>query len=111
MGTSAHTLRFVRDAFGLSNAEIGGMFGESDREIGTWFMNDWVPSEHCGKLSVVFKVAVVLNYRVKNGALPAVVRRQASAYGGKSVLELITDDRHEWLLEDVESAFDYSSVA
>jgi hypothetical protein len=39
------------------------------------------------------------------------VRSDAGAYGGRSMLELIADDRHDELLESVERSFDWASTA
>ena len=44
--------------------------------------------------------------------MPAVVvRRPAEAYGGRSMLEMITDGDHRELLESVRASFDYARVA
>ena len=43
---------------------------------------------------------------------PAVVaRREADAYGGRSMLDLIAGDEHEWLLQSVNESFDFARVA
>jgi hypothetical protein len=39
------------------------------------------------------------------------VRAPAQAYDGKSMLELIAADRHEWLLASVRASFDYAATA
>ncbi len=39
------------------------------------------------------------------------VRRPAEAYGGRSMLEVIADDEHDWLADSVRASFDYAAVA
>jgi hypothetical protein len=43
--------------------------------------------------------------------LPGVARKQAHAYGGLSMLEMIAADRHEELLATVRASFDFAQPA
>ena len=40
-----------------------------------------------------------------------VVRRSADAYSGRTMLEVIAQGDHEWLLRSVKDSFDYARVA
>ena len=56
-------------------------------------------------------IADVLARRLKPARIPGIARRPAAEYGGKTMLELIAADRHDWLLDSVRRSFDYAATA
>lgn len=100
----------IVDAFALSKAELGRLFGVSRQAADQWLGSD-VPAERRGKASTVLAIGDLLSHRLKPGRLPGVARRPAPAYGGLTMLEVIAADRHEELLESVRGSFDFAKTA
>jgi DNA-binding transcriptional regulator YdaS (Cro superfamily) len=103
-------LERVVDLFGLDRTELARLFGVSRQAVGQWLTRG-VPAERSAKLTAVLSIGELLNRKLRPGVLPGVARRPAEAYGGKSMLELITADRHDWLLDDVRASFDWAASA
>jgi DNA-binding transcriptional regulator YdaS (Cro superfamily) len=103
-------LERVMDLFGLDRTELARLFGVSRQAVGQWLMRG-VPPERAAKLTAVLSTGELLNRKLRPGVLPGVARRPAEAYGGKSMLELITADRHDWLLDDARASFDWAASA
>jgi len=103
-------LRRVRDTFGLSTTELGRLFGVSRQAAAGW-LEDRPPAGRAAKAACLAALADVLARRLKPARIPGVVRAPAPAYEGRSMLELIAADRHEWLLAAVRESFDYATTA
>lgn len=103
-------LERIKEAFDLTNREIAGMFGVTQTAIAQW-LQDGVPVKRQAKAVTVIEVADILGYRLKPGRLPGVARKSATAYGGRSMLDMIAADQHGELLEDVRNSFDYARPA
>ena len=63
------------------------------------------------KVASVAAVADIMAHRLKPARIAGVARKPTAAYGGRSMLELIAADEHEWLLESVRRSFDYAATA
>ena len=100
----------IVDAFGLSTAELGRLFGVSRQAADQWLGSD-VPADRRGKASTVLAIADLLSHRLKPGKLPGVARRPAGAYGGRTMLEMIAAGQHEELRESVRASFDFAKTA
>ena len=61
--------------------------------------------------ATVAAIADVLARRLKPARVPGIARLPAVEYGGKTMLELIAADRHDWLLDSVRRSFDYAATA
>lgn len=103
-------LERVKQVFGLSNSELGRLFGASRQAASAW-LEKGVPPARLPKLNTISRIADLLQRQLKPGRLPAVVRNRAPAYQGRSMLEMIADDDHERLLEDVRATFDWAATA
>jgi hypothetical protein len=103
-------LERVRAVFGLSITELGALFGVTRQAAGLW-LTDGPPAARRAKAAAVAAIADLLAHRLKPARVPGVARRPAPAYGGRSMLEVIAADEHEWLLEDVRRSFDYAATA
>ena len=95
---------------GLSVHETADMMNVSPNEIGDW-LRDGVPDTQHAKLGAVTQIADILSYRLKDGAVPEVVRTRSAAYGDRTVLEVLAADEHEQLLALINQSFDFHSVA
>jgi hypothetical protein len=105
-----HPLRRVMDAFELSKTELGSLFGVRRQAVDQW-LERGVPSERQDKVQTLVAICDLLERKLKPGRLAGVARRPADAYDGKTMLELITADRHRELLDLVRESFDWASAA
>jgi hypothetical protein len=103
-------LERAQDVFGLSVTELAGLFGVTRQAASLWLI-DGPPSARLSKVASVAAVADILAHRLKPARIPGIVRRPAAEYGGKTMLELIAADRHDWLLDSVRRSFDYAATA
>jgi hypothetical protein len=100
----------VIELFGLDRTETARLFGVTRQAVEQWEQRG-VPPERQAKLSTVLATGELLARRLRSGALPGVARRRAEAYRGQTMLDMIANDRHEALLEDVRASFDWAATA
>ena len=96
--------------FKLSKSELGRLFGVSRQAVDGWLANG-VPADREEKLATLLALADLLERKLKTDRIPGVARRPADAYGGKTMLELIVDDRQRELLNLVRDSFAWSQAA
>jgi hypothetical protein len=94
----------------LSISDVARLFGVSRQAVQQW-LDDGVPPARQPKLVQVLRIGDLLERNLQPSRIPAVVRSDAAAYGGRSMLALIADDRHDELLESVARSFDWASTA
>ena|SRR5437763_10131006 len=99
----------IQSSFGLSKGELGRLFGVSRQAVDQWRVRG-VPSNRQEKAATIAAVADLLSHQLKAERLPGIARRPAAAYAGSTMLEMIADDRHRELLEQVRQAFDWSAT-
>jgi hypothetical protein len=97
-------------AWKLSISDMARLFGVTRQAVQQW-LEDGVPAARQPKLLQILRIGDLLERNLQPSRIPAVVRSDAGAYGGRSMLELIADDRHDELLESVERSFDWASTA
>jgi hypothetical protein len=100
----------IAAAFELSKTELAGLFGLRRQAVDQWRVRG-VPGDRQEKLQTVLALVDLLDRKLKPGRLPGVARRPADAYGGLTMLEMITADRHDELLDSVRRSFDWSTAA
>jgi nucleoid DNA-binding protein len=110
VGESIRQLEEIQQLFELNLTELGRLFGASRQAVSSW-LEKGVPSARKPKVHSVLNIAQLLERQLRPGRLPAVARRQAPAYGGLSILEMIGADRHEPLLERIRESFDWAATA
>ncbi len=103
-------LNEIQRLFKLTLIEFGGLFGVSRQAVSGW-LEEGVPASRMPKVATVLNIAELLERQLKAGRLPAIARRQASAYGGLSILEMIAADRHDELLQRVRASFNWAASA
>jgi hypothetical protein len=108
--TSAADLERVKRLFDLSNSELARLFGTSRQAATSWLIKG-VPSARLPKLHTVLNAGELLERQLKPGRIAAVARQRADAYGGISMLEMISAGRQEELLEDIRRSFDWAATA
>ena len=100
----------MRDTFGLSKTELAKLFGVSRQAAAGW-LDEGPPAGREAKAACLAAIADILARRLKPARIPGIVRTPAPVYEGRSMLELIAVDRHEWLLSSVRDSFDYATTA
>ncbi len=103
-------LQRIESVFGLSRTELAGLFEVRRQAVSQW-IDDGIPSARRPKALVVAQIADLLERNLLQDRIPAAVRTPARAYGNRSMLDMIADDRHERLLELVRDSFDWATSA
>lgn len=60
------------------------------------------------KLNTLSRIADVLEHQLIPDRIPGVVREKAKAFRGRSMLDLIAEDRQDEVLKRVEESFDWA---
>lgn len=103
-------LRRAMDTLDLSAADVGELMGVTRQSVDKWCLGS-PPASRALKIGALAELSEILRHRLRDGMPATAVRRPADAYAGKSMLDLIAEDKHEWLLRSVKQTFDYSRVA
>jgi hypothetical protein len=96
--------------FKLSKSELGRLFGVSRQAVDGW-LEHGVPGEREEKLATLLALADLLERKLKTNRIPGIARRPADAYGGRTMLELVSEDRQRELLGLVRESFAWSQAA
>jgi hypothetical protein len=107
---STSLLKRAMDLFEIDRTELATLFGIRRQAVEQWERRG-VPAERRAKLATMVAVGELLGRRLRPGLLPGVARRTAPAYQGRTMLQMIRDDRHDELLEDVRNSFDWATTA
>jgi hypothetical protein len=99
--------RIIR-VFGLSITETGKLFGVRRQAVSQW-LDDGVPPARASKVTVVARIADLLERMLVADRIPGIARTPADAYGGRTMLEMVADDRHEDLLRTITASFDWAA--
>jgi hypothetical protein len=109
LGNDDPLARLMR-LFKLSKSELGRLFGVSRQAVDGWLAHG-VPADREEKLATLLALADLLERKLKADRIPGISRRPADAYGGKTMLELIAEDRQRELLGLVRDSFAWSQAA
>ena len=103
-------LRRAMATLALSSNDMAALMGITRQAVDKWLAAG-PPAERLGKIGTIAAIADILRHRLRDGMPAAVARRPAEAYGGRTMLEVIADDDHDWLHRAVRESFDYAHVA
>lgn len=103
-------LRRVMELLELDRTELAGLFDVKRQAVEQWEQRG-VPVDRQAKLVTIVAIVELLGQKLLPGALPGVVRRKAPAYQGRSMLQMIAEDKHEALLESIRESFDWATTA
>jgi hypothetical protein len=109
VGATADVAR-LRELFDLTFTEVGELFGAS-RQAATKWLREGLPAERREKAATIVALGELLERKLRTGRLPAVARRPAAAYGGRSMLDRIAADEHHAVLDEVRASFDWAATA
>jgi hypothetical protein len=100
----------IRTVMGLSRTEAALLFGVRRQALDGWRQKG-LPAERQEKVATVSAIVDLLSTRLKSDRIAAVVRRQAPAYGDRSILEAIEADAESEVLEALRQGFDWANAA
>jgi transcriptional regulator with XRE-family HTH domain len=103
-------LERIAAVFGVSRTELARLFGVRRQAIEQWEARG-VPAERQEKLATLDAIVDLLTAKLKPDRIPGVLRRPASAYGGRSILEAIAADEQALALDELRNAFDWAAAA
>jgi hypothetical protein len=106
----ASPLRRAMDTLDLTSSDVASLMGVKRQAVDKWLLAG-PPPERAPKVAAIAAIGDILRHRLRDGLPVAVVRRPAEAYGGRTMLEVIAADEHDWLLRSVEDSFDFRPVA
>ena len=92
--------------WGLSQSGAANLFGVTRQAVGKWLATG-VPAGRVRGIADLAAATDLLVRHVKRDRIPAVVRRQAAALGGKSLVELVAASHTRDVLEACRSMFDF----
>jgi hypothetical protein len=104
-----HPVERVMEVFGLTQTEMGTLFGVTGEAVRGWVPN--VPASRRAKLTAMVALGDLLERKLKPGLVPSIARTPAAAYGGRSMLDRIREDGHQELLDLTKRSFDWSATA
>jgi DNA-binding transcriptional regulator YdaS (Cro superfamily) len=106
----ASPLRRAMETFDLTGSAMADLMGVKRQAVDKWLLAG-PPPDRAPKIAAIAEIGDILRHRLREGLPIAVVRRPADAYGGRTMLEVIAADEHEWLLRSVRDSFDFRQVA
>jgi hypothetical protein len=104
------TIDRLAGCFDLSRAELAPLLGVAPDALDEW-CHRGIPSERQEKVATAIAVCQLLHRKLGTMKLADVARRPTAAYGGKTMLELIEEDRHLELLQLTRDSFDWATSA
>ena len=107
---SAALLKRIMELFELDRTELAKLFGVKRQAVEQWERRG-VPADRQAKLATIVAIGELLAQKLRSGLLPGVARRPAPAYEGKTMLQMIADERHEELLDGIRRSFDWAATA
>lgn len=106
----ASPLRRAMATLDLSSGDVAELMNVKRQAVDKWLLAG-PPAERSEKVGALAEIADILRYRLKDGMPAVVARKNAEAYGGRSMLDLVAHNEHEWLLKSVKESFDFRRVA
>jgi len=103
-------LKRVMELLELDRIELAGLFDVKRQAVEQWEQRG-VPVDRQAKLVTIVAIVELLGQKLLPSVLPGVVRRKAPAYQGRSMLQMIAEDKHEALLESIRESFDWATTA
>jgi hypothetical protein len=99
----------IMRVLGLTVTETAALFGVRRQAVSQW-LDVGVPAGRAAKVTVVARIADLLDRMLVPDRIPGIARTGADAYGGRTMLEMVAQDRHEELLASIEASFDWAAT-
>jgi hypothetical protein len=110
LSRSETPLDHISAVLGLTQTELAALFGVRRQALDQWATRG-VPSERQEKVATLGAIADLLAAKLKRDRIPGVVRRDAPAYGDRSILDAIAAGDEDRVLAELQDAFDWSAAA
>jgi hypothetical protein len=94
-------------AWSLTITDVARLFGVRRQAVQQW-LDEGVPGARQPKLHTILETADLLERNLLPERIPGIVRAPSEAYGRRSMLELMANDRQDELLESVRRSFDWA---
>jgi len=107
---SVSPLEEVVEVFDLSYTDTGRLFGVTRQAVSHWLV-EGIPADRTSKVTTIAQIGSILRHYLVPERIPGIARKPASAYSGRSMLEMIAEDDHLELLEITRRSFDWASTA
>ena len=91
----------------LTITDVARLFGVRRQAVQQW-LDEGIPVARQAKLLRLSEIADLLERNLLPQRIPGVVRTPSEAYGGLSMLEMVSADRHEELLNGVRRSLDWA---
>lgn len=104
-----HILDEIASTLALSRSELARLFGVRRQALTDWSKRG-IPSGRLAKAASVAATCDLLRRYLRAERIPGIARLPAEAYGGRTMLEMIEQDRHEELRERVRRSFDWDAA-
>lgn len=102
-------LQRVMSVWALTQSDIGEVMGVSRQAVSKWIVSG-VPADRADAVADLAAATDVLVRYLKRDRIPAVVRRQAPALGGRSLLEIVAEGDTRGALVACRAMFDAAAV-
>lgn len=102
-------LRRILRVWDLSQSEAGRLFGVSRQAVSKW-LNHGIPADRAEQVADLSAATDLLVHYLKRERIPAVVRREAAALGGRSLVDLLAAGQTRRLLEACRDMFAFADV-
>lgn len=96
---SATQIAYIREVFGISNTELGKIFGVERQAVAQWSSRG-IPPQRSAQFDRIVELGQFLQRRLIPARIPQIVRTPGKGLGGKTVLEVLRS-------EGVEPIYDY----
>ncbi len=95
--------------WGLSQAELGRLFGVTRQAVSRWLV-EGAPSTQLEAFADLAAATDLLVHYLEADRIPAVVRRPAARLDGRSLIDLVEEGDTRAVLEACRSMFDFAGV-
>lgn len=104
-----HQIRVVLDTWAITQAELAEAFGVTRQALAKW-LHSSIPSERRADMADLLAATNGLLKHLKPETIPAVVRRKADAFDGRSLLDMLHAGEFGRLVASVDEMFDFAGV-
>lgn len=94
----------------LQHEDMADLIGVDPEKVRQWLQGAPLPTKWVPKIGSIVAISDMLLHNLKEGHAPIVARRRAERYGNRSMLDMITLNRHTWLEQATREMFDYSAL-
>jgi DNA-binding XRE family transcriptional regulator len=96
----------AKESFGLNNSELAQFFGVTRQAVDQWERSGEVPTARRDKLAKLVSLGELLESKLGPGRLSLVAWRRVDGFNGKTMLDLVAEDRDSDLSALTEQMFE-----